>query len=602
MVSSGASRMREELSVKMPVAKGASIRGSAVLILACVIIGAILRIRGIDSQIPIDDEWHGLDFALTRDLWFLFTHFSRAGANSVPFNLCLRTLLVTVGFSELTIALPSLIAGIALLWIFPRWIRRRFGGEAAVVAAALLAIAPFLIFYSRTARSYSILLLFECLALLGLIQWLHSAKRRHAIAWVGFGALAIWMHLSALAPLLCAFVAAAAYRVGLARRSPTPVVPRAWHVVLAGLSMLALAGALWLPALLHPLPMPGLASGHITWRTFTGLAEIISGSSTWPLQLVFWFSALAGIRLATRIAGEEVLTLVAAVLGGLMVVLLTHPNYGGIAAVFARYIMPMFLLVSLAIGMTVQTTVRMFAANTARYLLMGGALAMITLLYLLGPLPRIHGTTNSFTKHPAFQFSYAVHDPDRARPDPLDEGSAPLIHRSELQPFYANLAREAGNAAVIEYPFILGEDANLLYFPQQIHHRPVLAGYYPSGAQEQDIFGLAAGLRVPAEQEQASRGYIMNAMMVDHVLGRRESDGRVRFRTVVNIMDPEAVKRSGAQYLVLHGNILREFFKSGPERIRSYFTGRIREKLFIRYGAPVFENDLITVLRLPDRL
>jgi hypothetical protein len=225
-------------------------------------------------------------------------------------------------------------------------------------------------------------------------------------------------------------------------------------------------------------------------------------------------------------------------------------------------------------------------------------LAALALCYFLGPLPRIHGQGGSFTKHPAYQATYAEPEPERALPDPLDDGTSKVVERAQPQPFYFALARASGRAPIIEYPFLLGEDVNLLYFPQQLHGRPVLAGYYRSGAGDQDLFGMAVSPRRSALPAPPSPGFIMNAMMVDHVLGRPESDARVRFHTVVDILDPVAVERSGAEFLVLHANLLREFFNIGPEGARSEFTLGIRGRLFARYGLPVFENELITVLRV----
>jgi hypothetical protein len=90
-------------------------------------------------------------------------------------------------------------------------------------------------------------------------------------------------------------------------------------------------------------------------------------------------------------------------------------------------------------------------------------------------------------------------------------------------------------------------------------------------------------------------------MMIDHVLGRPErveNGDRIRFRTVVDIADFEAVSKSRAQYLILHWNPLREFFHIGPEWGRSWFVARIRERLVARYGAPAFENGAICVFRV----
>ncbi|HEX7506204.1 MAG TPA: DUF6541 family protein [Polyangia bacterium] len=568
------------------------------VLVACLALGGFLRLRGLRSQIPLDDEWHGLDFALSRDLWFLFTHFSRAGANSIPFNLYLRALLDTFGWTEVSIVLPSLLAGLGLLWVFPRWVCRRFGALAAVVTAILLATAPFLVFYSRVARAYSAVLLLECLALLALCEWLHTARRRHAVGLVVFGALAIWTHASALPPLVAALAAAAGHGWIRSQRAPAALVPSARQVMVAGLGMLGLAGALWLPALWTPMPVMWLAPTHFTGRTFLGAIELLSGTDAVSLQVAYLVLALVGVGLAARMARQELFILGAAVAGSLLVVLLARPNASGVAGVFVRYFLPAFLLASLAIGVAVETAVRVSRSRTRQGVLLATALCLLTALVAFGPLPRLYGATNSFTKHPVFQFDYAKDDPDRARIDPLEPDVADRLRRSELQPFYSALSRKNGHAPVIEYPFVVDENANLLYFAQQVHGRPVLAGYYRSGALDVDAFGLAAARRSSADLRQPSPGYIMSGMTVDHVLGRPHNDSCIRFHTVIDIADPKAVSRSKAEYLILHWNTLREFFHIGPGSARSWFVANIRGQLAARYGAPAFENAVICVFRL----
>jgi len=66
---------------------------------------------------------------------------------------------------------------------------------------------------------------------------------------------------------------------------------------------------------------------------------------------------------------------------------------------------------------------------------------------------------------------------------------------------------------------VIGEDYNRLYFAQLLHHRPVLAGYYESGASWKDGFGLALD-DSPERSEQPSRGYLLSDMTIDHVLGQ----------------------------------------------------------------------------------
>lgn len=572
--------------------------GAGLVLFTCMVVGAALRVRGLGTQIPMDDEWHGLAFALTRDLGFLFTHWSRAGANSIVYNLYLRATLVTVGWTELTIVLPSLVAGVGLLWAFPRWVARRLGWEAALVSSALLVLSPFLVFYSRAARAYSLLLLLECLALLALCEWLQDGRRRRAWAFVGFGALAIWTHASALPALLAALGVVSVRRLLPGGRADSPASPTARALVVAGGAMLGLAGLLWLPALLGSLPSPAHGAARFSFATVTSLFELWSGTANRPLQLLWLAGVAVGLRFALRKSREDVLVLGAALLGGLGMVLVARPNLAGVGFVLARYQLPAFLLASLAAAAATHALVRGAATTVGRNLRLGGVCMVVALLYFLGPLPRIHGQVNSFTKHPAFQASYAEPAPERPLSDPLDDGRSQALSRAQLQPIYHALARVPGTAPIIEYPFLLGEDANLLYFAQQLHGRPVLAGYYRSGVGPGDLFGMATGPRRPDQIPPPSPGFITNAMILDHVLGHAERDGRVRFRTVVDILDPAAVERSGAELIVLHANLLQEFFAIGPAGARSELALGIRQILFARYGMPVFENELVTVLRI----
>jgi hypothetical protein len=301
-------------------------------------------------------------------------------------------------------------------------------------------------------------------------------------------------------------------------------------------------------------------AARFSTSTFLGAATLLAGTASGSTILAEIMVALVGTWLWARAAWEETTIFAAAVAGGLAVVLITRPNAAGYAGVLVRYLLPIFPFVSSAMGVAFQTLVRRVATARGRYLLWGTAAFMGAALYAGGPLPRIHAAVNSFTKHPALQFDLAEHDPDRVRPAPLEDDATGGIHRSQLQPFYAQLASASGTAPIIEYPFILGGRFDVLYFTQAVHHRPVLAGYYRSGMQDSDRFGLALGPRVPALEARLSPGYNMT---LDHILGRDRPDARVRFHTLVDILDETAVGRSGAEYLVLHGNLLRESFGWG---------------------------------------
>jgi hypothetical protein len=588
--------------VEPPSARGDEARPRRAFLLALwalTLVGAWLRCRGIASQIPFDDEWHALDFTLSRDAWFIFTHFSRLGANSVPHDLYLRALLSSFGWTETSIVLPSLFSGIALVYCFPRWVARRFGEEAALASALLLAIAPFLVFYSRFARPYAPVLLLEALLVTNLSDWLHTGRPRNALAVVAFGSLALFTHLTAVAPVLGVLGVAVLWRWREARRGTA--TPGPWRVLRVAVLTVAAGAALSLPSFAHAMQTDALASAHLSSRTLAGVVELLSGTDSAALQWLGLGMCGLGVVLGVRRAPRDLALVAGAALAAVAAVLVGQPLQAEVAAIFTRYALPLFLLSTLAAGIVVQAAVRASRSKRRWALLVGALLALGASLYWAGPLPRIHREPNSFTKHPAWQYGYADPDPTRARPNPLGSGE-PGMPASRLHPFYLALSREPGAAPIVEYPFILGQDSNLYYFAQELHGRRVLAGYYPSGASWTDYYGLAfnpvAGST--STPPPPSRGYILSVLTVDHVLGRAQRLGAVRFSTVVDLSDPAALEQSGAEYVLLHWDLLREQFGVRVERPEhaEAFVARLRAHLAASLGEPVLEDRVVSVFKV----
>ena len=80
-------------------------------------------------------------------------------------NLYYKALLDTVGWSELWLRLPSLLAGVASLIVLPVASRRWLGLRAQSTFCGLLAVSPILIYYSRYSRPYAVVVLLTFLAL-----------------------------------------------------------------------------------------------------------------------------------------------------------------------------------------------------------------------------------------------------------------------------------------------------------------------------------------------------------------------------------------------------------------------------------------------------
>ena len=119
------------------------------------IVGTILRFYLISSQIIVDDEWHGINYVIGRSFQYVFTNHG-LGANSIPMNLYRWFLLNTVGWSELLLRAPTLIAGVLSLTIFPIFVGKMFNRRTTVIFSFLLAMSPVLVFYSRMSRPYGI--------------------------------------------------------------------------------------------------------------------------------------------------------------------------------------------------------------------------------------------------------------------------------------------------------------------------------------------------------------------------------------------------------------------------------------------------------------
>jgi hypothetical protein len=113
---------------------GPSMPSVRVLIAGAVVLGAVLRLHGIDDQLLLSDEWHALHAAAlapVRRLLSLVTF----GATSIPMNVYARLLLDGPGWSELSLRLPSLIAGLVTLFVVPLLVRGVLRPRATVLFA-----------------------------------------------------------------------------------------------------------------------------------------------------------------------------------------------------------------------------------------------------------------------------------------------------------------------------------------------------------------------------------------------------------------------------------------------------------------------------------
>jgi len=260
------------------------------------------------------------------------------------------------GTGEFALRSLSALAGVATVPVAYLLGVELRGRRAGVLAAALVAVNPMLLWYSQEARSYALLAFFTALAALYFVRSTASRGRQDLTLWGVAAALALATHYFAIFPIVL---------------EAALLVWRRGRAALAGLWIVALAALALAPLAIHQMSL-GHAEwigdrslGHRLWEagvTFVvgETGDIISRPETvLPAVVSLIAIAVALLLLAgrgdrgERRAGGLMLALAAA---GVAVPLLLALISPGKDYVIARNLLPALvpLLVAVAIGATLR--------------------------------------------------------------------------------------------------------------------------------------------------------------------------------------------------------------------------------------------------------
>jgi len=508
--------------------------------------GVALRVFDLREQVALDDELVSIAATLQHPYAFLFGSFD-AAYYSIPHALLLKLFADSIGLDELTLRLPSLAGGLALLCLAP-WIAwRRFGAAPAGIFAALLALSPLLVLYSRLARAYAIAIALVFFAVMSLERWLAERRPGQAIAYVLLGAAAIWFHQLAAPAVLAPLAPVALFRAWGAPRGQRVrelLEPIGLGLAVALLVTLLLWSALFVS--LGPLvrKLDRISIGVITQ---IGALAIFAGSRSLWLVGLFWLGVAAGAVLALRRHVQIATLMLTSALSQWLCVLALGPWLAEVPRVFARYVafaLP-FALLGLALAIAELGRVRV-AGRAWPVPLVAGSL-LVAALTATGPLPIAYAMPDNFTAHPEYL-------------DPAAPASVPAVPE-----FYRRLRDEPGDFAIVEAPLRNSPDLFPYHVYQRLHGKRVRIGFVGSllDPPEADEFPLD-----PAHAD---------------------------FRTFVDVASPESLRRSGARYLVMHRDLGQELGLPGLRfDLRSAIDAYAR-----RFGAPVYEDALLAVFPLP---
>lgn len=105
------------------------------------------------------------------------------------------------GTSELAVRLPSIVAGALLVPVAHGLAKALYGVRTGLVAAALVSVAPFLVWYSQEARMYSMFILLATGSLWAQVSAIRGGGRWAWVAYAGTTAAMLWTQWFAVFPL-----------------------------------------------------------------------------------------------------------------------------------------------------------------------------------------------------------------------------------------------------------------------------------------------------------------------------------------------------------------------------------------------------------------
>jgi mannosyltransferase len=237
------------------------------------------------------------------------------------------------------------------------------GRRAGLMAAALVAVNPMLLWYSQEARAYALLTLLCTVSLLYCARALRRGRRRDFVLWGVASGLALSTHYFAV-------FAIAAEALWLLRRRGAASAPGLGVVALFGLALAPLA--IHQMSLGHAEWIGNFTLGHRLWETAATFvsgetSDIVARPPRPALAIVPLVLTLAGLALiavrgerSERRAAAIPLSVAVAAIGIPVLLALVSP---GKDYVLARNVMPALvpLLLAVAIGVTLPAARRLGA-------------------------------------------------------------------------------------------------------------------------------------------------------------------------------------------------------------------------------------------------
>lgn len=522
-----------------------------------VLAGAWLRLWQLDLQLLIDDEWHALHRLMLVDYRAIALSMGHADY-SIPLTLLFRLLADTIGLDDFRLRLLPMLFGMATIPLIPGLLSPWLDRRERLVLAALIAISPLLIHFSRYVRPYSLTVLLGFTAMIMLWRWWADGGRWQAAGFAIPAVLSAWLHALTALFTGAALVWLTAWAVlrWRAGRGPRDLV----RVLLLGGATTAACCALILPPLLSdPHSIAVKAGKHsISVDTLQRSWELVLGVGSPWLAMLLAIPVLLGLWQLGRRSPAFVAYWLWLLAVAVLALELIGPEWIHNALVLVRYtaVAQPFILCLLAVGLVYGANRLTALAGRAapRRLPLAAGLAVVAGLFLIGPLPLVYSGINQFTNSVRYQLDY---DFERS----VYHG---LMGHLGLPEAYRRMAAEPGDWEIIETAWHFESHNTPIHQYQIDHGMPIRIGM---------ISGLCA---------EWTWGELKPDSGLDIRLGR-----------TVFLRDLLENPPDGGRFVVFHRRPHFEHSRELPDRTPCI------EAFRERFGTPWYESDQRVVFRLP---
>lgn len=164
---------------------------------ALTVLAFALRVAGMDQSLYNDERL--THFIVTQNgLRGVFREVYQTSVTP-PLHYVLAWFAVQLpGDDTVLVRLPSLIFGTANVPLMFLLGRRIAGDRVGLLAATLMALSPFAIYYSNEARTYEVMVFLVTLSTLALLHAVEAGDRRWWVVYAVSSCAAIWSHYTAV--------------------------------------------------------------------------------------------------------------------------------------------------------------------------------------------------------------------------------------------------------------------------------------------------------------------------------------------------------------------------------------------------------------------